>query len=309
MREWKIKKEIVDNTWTGQHFDHILSKESQPKGTRDVLNLATDDHLKCIETKSVRIRSKDPAEEEIISLSSDCDGEGSPRSDELPIIELQKVSSDPLDSVSSYPPIAEIATTASVAEAKLFSPGPDRPGSANLRKNNVNETNDLIAQRSRLQEIVISDSDDNYPNRTVLLSEDEDNDRPMESNADNDCKSDSENSYVAILREEKEDYKKEDDDIEELLGNSPTEADVVTLSDTEHVNVSVNMSKLFGFNIFFILEFRRTPASSVRPGDASCEKETRGQGEVAVSRTELEVEIKVWRCSSFCDRGAEDWWR
>ena len=66
----------------------------------------------------------------------------------------------------------------------------------------------------------------------------------MESNADNDCKSDSENSYVKILRDEKEDYKKEDDDIEVLLGNSPTEADVVTQSDTEHVNVSVNMSRL-----------------------------------------------------------------
>ena len=96
----------------------------------------------------------------------------------------------------------------------------------------------------------------------------------MESNADNDCKSDSENSYVEILRDEKEDYKKEDDDIEVLLGNSPTEADVVTQSDTEHVNVSVNMSKLFGFNIFFYLRvplhprlLRQTWRCELREGD------------------------------------------
>jgi len=94
----------------------------------------------------------------------------------------------------------------------------------------------------RPPEIVITDSDgseietlETCPNRTVMLSEEDDNHRAGNLCAEDKDKSDSENSYVALVQDEREDFKKEDDDIEELLRNSPT--DVVSLSDSEQ-NVS-----------------------------------------------------------------------
>ena len=120
----------------------------------------------------------------------------------------------------------------------------------------------------RPPEIVLTDSDgseietlETCPNRTVMLSEEDDNHRAGNLCAEDKDKSDSENSYVALVQDEREDFKKEDDDIEELLRNSPT--DVVTLSDSEQ-NVSVKIIKLFGFQKF-VSGFHCSSASPDRP--------------------------------------------
>ena len=119
------------------------------------------------------------------------------------------------------------------------------------------------------QEIVLTDSDgseietlETFPscsNRTVILSED--NRRVGNFCAEDKDKSDSDNSYVALVKDEREDFKKEDDDIEELLRNSPT--DVFTLSDSEH-NVSVKIIKLFGFQRY-VSAFHCTSAAPDGP--------------------------------------------
>ena len=193
------------------------------------------------------------AEEEIISLSSD----EAPEEEELPIIQLQQVPSDPPDAASSNLILlasgiaasgpGHLSQVGSEAEATLHTShlsSPGRSGSSIMgqRERTVDETNDSIdygPPSRRPQEIVITDSDgsvtetlETCPNRTVMISEDEDNYRAGNSCAEDKDKSDSENSYVALVRDERGDFKEEDDDIEELLRNSPT--DVVTLSDTEH---------------------------------------------------------------------------
>ena len=160
--------------------------------------------------------------------------------EELPIIHLQQVPSDPPEEAS--PDLSEIAVS---TPARLVAP----TQTSSIRSRRVileqRGTNDSIDNRPRSrgsqpQEIVLSDSDgsvtetlETCPNRTVMISEDEDNDRAENSCAEDKDKSDSENSYVALVRDEREDFKKEDDDIEELLRNSPT--DVVTLSDSEQI--------------------------------------------------------------------------
>ena len=167
--------------------------------------------------------------------------------EELPVIQLQQVPSDPPEEAS--PNLSLASEIADSTPARLEAPAQissirSRRVILEQRGTAVSDTNDSTytgprSQRSQPQEIVLSDSDgsvtetlETCPNRTVMISEDEDNDHAGNSCAEDKDKSDSENSYVALVRDEREDFKKEDDDIEELLRNSPT--DVVTLSDSEH---------------------------------------------------------------------------
>ena len=327
LREWRIKKEVIEmvdrDELMGSCKSPSLQIDQRDKSTEESEKgnpgapLVSNVHEKCRKPAS----TEHEQEEEIISLSSDEDK--APEEEELPIIQLQQVPSDP--------PASELAVSAPVSLSQ-DEQGPriqisnllsqTRSGSAIMEqtRRTLDDTNDsidygppnriskpqevvvsdscgseadtlemcpnrtvMVSQddgimplastgaapiNPRPQEIVLSDSDgsesenlETCPNRTVMLSEDEDNHRAGNSCAEDKDKSDSENSYVALVRDEREDFKKEDDDIEELLRNSPT--DVVTLSDSEH-NVSVKIIKLLGFQNY-ISGFHCSSASPDRP--------------------------------------------